>query len=129
MTVDRREILMQTYRGFNERDIESATEFLAPDVDWPNVGTGGREHGRSAVRRYWENQWREIDPHVEPLVIKIEGDRAHVRVHQLICALNGTVLSDKKIEHVFTFDGAFIARMDAIDADPAPDDDEDDDDE
>ena len=124
----RREILMDMYRAFNARDIDGATEFLAPDVDWPNGMTGGREHGRAAVRRYWENQWREIDPRVEPLAISVEGDKAHVRVHQLVRSRDGAILHDKKIEHVYAFDGAFIKSMNIIDADPDPDDDEDEDD-
>ncbi len=128
MTTDHREVLMQMYRAFNERDIEGATEFLAPEVDWPNATTGGRERGRAAVRAYWEKQWQETDPRVEPLQIDIGTDgKAHVRVHQFIRALDGAILEDRKVEHIYTFDGAFIAGMDVIAADPQPDDDDDDD--
>lgn len=118
---------MDMYRAFNDRDIDGATEFLAPGVDWPNGMTGGREHGRAAVRAYWQRQWTEIDPRVEPLAIDFDADgRAHVRVHQLVRALDGTILQDRKLEHVYTFDGAFVGRMDIIDADPETDDEDDD---
>ena len=71
-----------------------------------------------------------IEPRVEPLRIDIAPDgKAHVRVHQFVTAKDGTVLQDKKIEHVYTFDGPFVARMDIVDRDPHPEDDEDDDDE
>ena len=127
MNEARREVLMDMYRAFNARDAEAATSRMAPDVDWPNVTTGGREHGPSAVRRYWEKQWREIDPRVEPLKIDFDdaGD-AHVRVHQLVRGLDGTILEDKKIEHVYSFEGPFIKTMTIVDRDPDPDDDEED---
>ncbi len=129
MTIDRRGILMQMYRAFNQRDLDAATEFLAPDVDWPNAMTGGRVHGRAAVRDYWENQWKTIDRRVEPLEIDVDGaGNARVRVHQLVRSLDGTILEDRKLEHDYTFDGAFVAKMTIIDADPQDDDEDDEDD-
>jgi len=126
MTTDHREVLMDMYRAFNERDIEAATEFLAPDVDWPNAMTGGREHGRAAVRAYWEKQWKEIDPRVEPLEIDVVSeDTARVRVHQFIRALDGTILEDRKVEHIYTFDGNFVTRMVILTTEEDPDDDDD----
>ena len=127
MTTDHRQVLMDLYRAYNGRDIEGATEFLAPDVDWPNVMTGARERGRAAVRADWERQWR-LDPRIEPLEIDIvDADTAHVRVHQFVRALDGAILDDRKIEHVYTFDGNFIARMVVLDLEDDPDDDDDDD--
>jgi ketosteroid isomerase-like protein len=128
MTDDREQTIAAIYRAFNARDIDGVLAHLAPNVDWPNGMTGGRERGRAAVKRYWEKQWREIDPRVEPLRVDIDGDgKAHVRVHQLVRAKDGTVLDDKKIEHIYSFDGPFVARMDIIDRDPHPEDDEDED--
>jgi len=130
MTFDERAIIATIYKAFNARDIDGVLNHLAPDVDWPNGMTGGREHGRAAVKSYWEKQWREIDPRVEPLRVDITPDgKAHVRVHQFVTAKDGAVLEDKKIEHVFSFDGPFVSRMDIVDRDPHPEDDEDDGDE
>jgi ketosteroid isomerase-like protein len=124
----RRDVLMEVYRAFNARDIDAVLNHLAPDVDWPNGMTGGREHGRAAVRSYWERQWREIDPRVEPMQIDFDADgNAHVRVHQLIKSRDGAVLEDRKIEHVYAFDGPFIGRMNIVEADPDPETDEDED--
>jgi predicted ester cyclase len=112
VTADRRGVLMELYRAFNDRDIEMAMEHLAPDVDWPNGITGGREHGRDAVRNYWQKQWSEIDPRVEPLEITVdEAGRAHVRVDQLVRSLDGKILQNRQIEHVYEFAGPFISRM------------------
>jgi len=120
----RRDTLMQLYRSFNARDIDGVLAHLAPGVDWPNGWEGGREHGREAVRNYWTRQWAAIDPRVEPLSIDFDGDgRAHVRVHQLVRSLDGKILDDGKVEHVYEFNGPFIERMTIVPA--VPDDDED----
>ena len=120
--------LLELYRAFNNRDIDGVLEHLAPDVDWPNAATGGREHGREAVRRYWEKQWQEIDPRVEPLRIDLdEAGKAHVLVDQLVRSLDGTILQNKRVEHVYTFDGAFVSRMTIVDVAAQSDDDDDDD--
>ena len=114
---------MQLYRSFNARDIDDVLSRLAPGVDWSNGMTGGREHGREAVRSYWTRQWREIDPRVEPLAIDFDGEgRAHVRVHQLVRSLDGQIADDPKVEH--EFNGPFVERMTIVPA--APEEDEED---
>jgi SnoaL-like domain len=121
----RRTMLMDLYRSFNARDIDEVLSHLAPGVEWPNGWEGGYEHGRDAVRAYWTRQWREIDARVEPLAIDFDdAGKAHVRVHQLVRSLDGKVLSDSKVEHVYEFNGPFVQRMTIVAA--APDTDEDD---
>jgi hypothetical protein len=112
---ERRAMLEALYSAFNARDIEAALDHLAPGVDWPNMMTGGRVHGRDAVRAYWQKQWLEIDPTVEPMRINITDDgKAHVFVDQLVRALDGEILQNRQVEHVFEFDGSFISRMTVI---------------
>lgn len=128
MSEAHRATLMDFYRAFNDRDAEAATGRMAPDVDWPDEATGARIRGPSAVRRVLEAQWRAGDPRLEPTAIDFDGEgRAHVRVHELVRSPGGDVLEDRKIEHVFTFEGAFIGRLDVIGRDPDPEADEDDD--
>jgi limonene-1,2-epoxide hydrolase len=112
-TADERTAMLEAlYRAFNERDIDAALDHLAPGVDWPNAATGERLHGRDAVKAYWQKQWQEIDPTVEPMRINIAPDgKAHVLVDQLVRALDGEILQNLKVEHVFEFDGPFISRM------------------
>ena len=108
-------MLEALYRALNERDIETAIEHLEPGVDWPDEKTGGRLHGRNEVRAYWQKQWTEIDPTVEPMRIDIAPDgKAHVLVDQLVRALDGEILQNLKVEHVFEFDGPFISRMTVV---------------
>jgi hypothetical protein len=123
MSEDRRKTLMQLYRDFNDRNIDGVLAHLAPGVDWPNM-SGGREAGRDAVRAYWTKQWSEVDPRVEPLEIAFDAEgRAHVRVDQLVRSLDGKILLNRDVEHVYEFSGPFIARMTIVEI-PQPDDDE-----
>ena len=101
------------------RDVDAALEHLAPEVDWPNAMTGGRVHGRAAVRDYWLKQWKEIDPTVEPMRIEAEADgTTRVRVDQLVSSLDGKILLNKQVEHVYEFEGPFISRMTIVDVAP-----------
>ena len=94
---------------------------MAQDVSWPKASEGGRVVGKEQIRAYWTRQWGEFDPHVEPLAItEGDGDKVHVRVHQVVKSLQGDVLSDSKVLHVFTVNTGLIAAMDlAGEADPA----------
>ena len=56
----------ELYDAFNARDIETAARGMHPDVDWPNMIEGGREHGHAAVTAYWKRQFETTDPQVEP---------------------------------------------------------------
>jgi hypothetical protein len=59
--------------------------------------------GKEEIRSYWTRQWKEFDPHVEPLeVIDQEGGITDVKVHQLVKSLGGDVLSDSEVWHVYT---------------------------
>jgi len=107
------ELLKTLYAGFNARDIDLTLSGLAPDVDWPKAFAGGRAVGHAAVREYWTEQWTEIDPHVEPVGFETDGEgRIRVTVHQVVEDLNGAVLFDGNVFHVYTFRDGLAARMD-----------------
>jgi hypothetical protein len=117
------EILAAMYAAFNRRDADAVLARMQADVDWPNGMEGGRVHGRDAVRAYWSRQWAMIDPHVEP--VGMEEDEAGavvVDVHQVIRDLAGHLLKDQRVQHVYTFRGGLIERMDIREPDaPQPD--------
>src|SRR3712207_8558067 len=55
------------------------------DVDWPNGWEGGRVVGQDAVRGYWERQWAEIRPAVDPTSIRERADgTVEVGVRQVV---------------------------------------------
>ena len=109
---DTKTLIEQAYSAFNKRDIDGALALMTEDVSWPKASEGGRVVGKEEIRAYWTRQWSEFDPHVEPLTITEEdGGRARVRVHQLVKSLEGYVLSDSEVLHVFTVDSGLIAAM------------------
>jgi len=106
------ELLSRVYEAFNARDIEQALVALHPDVNWPNGMTGGSVHGRDAVREYWTNQWRAIDPRVEPTgMTSDDRGRIVVAVHQVVRDLSGALLADRMVQHVYTIDDGLITQM------------------
>ena len=110
---DTKTIIEQAYSAFNRRDIDGALALMTQDVSWPKASEGGRVVGKEEVRAYWTRQWREFDPHVEPLAMSDEnGGKTRVRVHQLVKSLQGDVLSDSEVLHVFTLNNGLIEAMD-----------------
>jgi ketosteroid isomerase-like protein len=113
-------LLEKAYDAFNRRDIDGAFALMTEDVNWPKASEGGRVQGKEEIRAYWTRQWRELDGRVEPLAITQEdGGKVRVRVHQLVKNLQGDLLSDSEVLHVFTLNAGLIAAMDLRgDADP-----------
>jgi ketosteroid isomerase-like protein len=107
------EDIRRLYAAFNRRDVDAVLERLAPDVCWANGLEGGHVEGRSAVREYWARQFTMIDPRVEPEDIwRPDDGRVAVRVHQVVRSLEGEVLADERVEHLYTFDNGQITRFD-----------------
>jgi hypothetical protein len=106
-------LIQQAYSAFNKRDIDGALALMTQDVSWPKASEGGKVVGKEEIRAYWTRQWVEFDPYVEPLAMTEEdGGKTRVRVHQLVKSLQGNVLSDSEVLHVFTLNSGLIAAMD-----------------
>ena len=110
---DTKTIIEQAYSAFNKRDIDGALALMTEDVSWPKASEGGRTIGKEEVRAYWTRQWGEFDPYVKPIAMTEEdGGKTRVRVHQLVKNIQGNVLSDSEVLHIFTMSGGLIAAMD-----------------
>ena len=110
---DTKTLIEQAYSAFNKRDIDGALALMTQDVSWPKASEGGKVVGKEEIRAYWTRQWGEFDPRVEPLAItEGDGGKVRVRVHQLVKSLQGDVLSDSEVLHVFTLSTGLIAAMD-----------------
>jgi len=106
-------LIAQAYSAFNQRNIDGALALMSDDVSWPKASEGGRVVGKKEIRAYWTRQWKEFDPHVEPVeVIDREDGKTQVRVHQLVKSLGGDVLSDSEVWHLYTIANGLIERMD-----------------
>jgi len=110
---DTKTLIEQAYSAFNRRDIDDALALMTEDVHWPRASEGGRAIGKEEIRAYWTRQWSEFDPHVEPMAITAtDGGRVRVKVRQLVRNLQGDVLSDSEVLHVFTMKSGLIGAMD-----------------
>jgi hypothetical protein len=106
-------LIDEVYSAFNQRNIDGALALMRESVSWPKASEGGRVVGKEEIRAYWSRQWKEFDPHVEPIeVIDRGAGKIHVRVHQLVKSLGGDVLSDSEVWHAYTIADGLIERMD-----------------
>ena len=113
--MEHEQVLHDIYDAFNRRDVERVVAAMHEDVDWPNAWEGGRVRGRDGVRDYWARQFAQIDPRVDPVGIS-EGEdgRISVDVHQVVRGLDGAVLDDRTVIHVYAFRDGLVERMDVI---------------
>src|SRR6202045_4904595 len=112
-------LIAEVYAAFNQRNIDGALALMTESVSWPKASEGGRVVGKEEIRAYWTRQWKEFDPHVEPVeVIDRDGNTTDVKVHQLVKTLSGDVLSDTDVWHVYTIANGLIERMDLGESDP-----------
>lgn len=119
MEQDRVKLFADLYDAFNRRDADHVLALMSDHVDWPNAWQGGRLVGPTAIREYWSAQWADIDPHVEPVGVQDRADGSvAVTVRQVVRSLDGQLLQDGTVTHVYRFDGDQIVRMDVEEATP-----------
>ena len=110
---DEVDLLKLVYDRFNVRDMETVLGAMHEDVIWANGMEGGHVHGRDEVRSYWTRQWTIVDPHVEPVAFARDSQgEMVVEVHQVVRDLNGNLLADKMVGHVFRIENGLIKRFD-----------------
>ena len=110
--MDREEQMRRLYADFNAHNADAVLAQMTADVDWPNAWEGGRLTGRGAVREYWLRQWAEIDANVEPTGFEQRPDDSlAVSVHQVVHDMNGELLSERDLHHVYSFRDGLVAAM------------------
>ncbi len=110
-------LIEKAYNGFNNRDIDSVMPLMHEDIHWPKAFEGGYVVGPQQIRAYWTRQWSEINPIVTPqAIIEREDGRVEVLVHQLVKDLEGKVLFDGNVKHVYEIRNDLLLKMD-IEAD------------
>src|ERR1700712_1755326 len=98
------QIIGRLYTGFNARDFDAVFELLSQDIVWANAWEGGFVDGHEGIRDYWTRQWKAINPHVEPLeIIQTGDDTVSVKVNQVVKDLNGVLVAEGSVTHLFTF--------------------------
>jgi hypothetical protein len=110
---DETEFLIHLYERFNARDMETVLAALREDVVWANGMEGGHVHGRDGVCDYWTRQWAIVDPHVEPVGFSTGADgEVIVEVHQVVRNLQGEMLVDQMVGHIFRIEDGLVKRFD-----------------
>lgn len=108
-------LFQEVYDAFNNRDIPGVLKSMSADVRWPNGWEGGYVNGHDEVRDYWTRQWAEIDPKVTPVSIdKLPDGKYKVNVHQLVKDLNGALLFDGIVQHIYTINDDLITTMEIV---------------
>ena len=112
MNLQYQQLLERAYEAFNARDIDVVLSLMDTEVHWPNGWEGGYVHGHDEVRDYWTRQWKEINPSVQPVSFKERTDgTTEVKVHQLVKDLQGKVLFDGMVKHVYSFQNGKVKSM------------------
>ena len=112
MNEQNRDSIGKAYQSFNNRAIDAILLLMHQEVSWPKGFDGEYINGHSAVRDYWTKQWSEVNPNVKPLTIKINSKgQVEATVHQLVKDLQGNIISDVILKHIYTFEGSLIKKM------------------
>ena len=106
-------LIKHAYTAFNARDIDSILQVMHPQVKWSRAWEGDYANGHDEVRAYWERQWKEIDPKVMPVGFRErKNGTLEVEVEQLVRDLEGNILFNGKVFHVYVINDGLLQQMD-----------------
>src|SRR4051794_20682553 len=113
MAPQHEDLIKKAYSAFNRRDIDTALSTMHPEVQWPKAFEGGYVSGHNEIRAYWTRQWTEINPNVEPVGLnERQNGTLEVTVHQKVKDLQGNVILDGTVKHIYTLQDGLLQRMD-----------------
>ncbi|MFC0779932.1 nuclear transport factor 2 family protein [Flavobacterium sp. HJSW_4] len=106
-------VIEKAYNAFNERNIDNCLSTMQNNVQWSKAWEGGYISGHDEIREYWTRQWTEINPKVLPVGFdERENGSLEVKVHQNVKDLQGNLMFDGLVKHVYTFQDGLIKTMD-----------------
>ncbi|WP_226163816.1 nuclear transport factor 2 family protein [Hymenobacter terricola] len=107
------DLIRTAYAAFNARDIPAVLATFHPQVRWSKAWEGDYATGHEQVRAYWLRQWQELNPQVEPTGIHERADgRLEVAVHQIVHDMQGQLLFDGPVKHIYTLQDGLLQQMD-----------------
>jgi len=113
MDVQIHNLIKKAYSAFNSRDIDTALSTFHPNVQWPKAFEGGYVNGHDEIREYWTRQWSEINPNVEPVgFTERQNGTLEVAVHQIVKDLQGNLMFDGTVKHIYTIQDQLLQKMD-----------------
>lgn len=113
MTTQLKDLIEKAYSAFNERDIGKALSTMQQNVQWSKAWEGGYIRGHDEIKDYWTRQWKEINPNVEPVgFTERQNGSLEVEVLQKVKDLEGNLMFDGIVKHIYTFENSLIKTMD-----------------
>ncbi|MDN3587858.1 nuclear transport factor 2 family protein [Pedobacter aquatilis] len=113
MTSKYEDLVKEAYNAFNTRNIDTALATMHRNVQWPKAFEGGYVSGHEEIRAYWTKQWSEINPIVKPIAInERENGSLEILVHQKVKDLQGNIIFDGNIKHIYALEDNLLRRMD-----------------
>ncbi|TDO23875.1 SnoaL-like protein [Pedobacter duraquae] len=110
--IENSEIIKKAYAAFNARDIDAILRVMHPEIKWSKAWEGDYATGHADVSAYWERQWAEINPTVTPVGFKKrDNGTLEVEVDQLVKDLEGNILFDGKVRHIYVINGGLLEQM------------------
>ena len=107
------QLIKDAYAAFNARNINAILMVMHPNIKWAKAWEGDYANGHDEVSAYWQRQWKEIDPNVIPAgFYERENGTLEVEVNQLVKDLEGNVLFDGKVKHVYVISDGLLQQMD-----------------
>lgn len=113
MTTQFDDLIRKAYAAFNARDIDQALSTMQPQVQWAKAWEGGYISGHQEIKSYWTRQWSELNPKVDPIGFSArQNGSLEVEVHQTVKDLQGTLVFEGPVKHIYTFEDGLIGTMD-----------------
>jgi len=107
------DLIKKAYSAFNSRDIDTALSTFHLNIEWPKAFEGGYVSGHDEIRKYWTRQWTEINPNVEPIGFnERQNGTLEVSVHQIVKDLQGSLMFDGTVKHIYIIQDGLLRRMD-----------------
>jgi hypothetical protein len=103
------EAVRRTYEAYNKRDMAAALAGLHPDVLWDG-GEEGMLHGKGAVERHWDEQWRTLDTKIDIVSTQWVGSGLIVQAVLEFRGADGT-MDRRDIRNTITFEDKLINSM------------------
>ena len=102
----------ELYKNFNDRETDLVIANMSTEVKWANGMEGGYVYGHTGVREYWTRQFSMVSSKVTPIEIKQEDGSVTIKVHQVVHDLNGNLLGDEIVRHIFKLENDKIVSFD-----------------
>jgi len=100
------------YDNFNKRNIDFVIHKMTSDVKWADGMDGGFVYGHEGVREYWTRQFKLVSSNVTPLDVRENNGKIIIKVHQVVQDIDGKLIADETVTHIFKLEGDKIAHFD-----------------